>query len=163
MASARRCAFALRAERNKIPIDAETIVDVNLDPVWDALWINVQLATMDEAAAADGYGTILDGALAVRDGRIAWVGPRRDLPPRWRAEAEHDGRGAWLTPGLIDCHTHLVYAGNRADEFEMRLAGTSYEEIARAGGGIASTVRARVPLFCPARSFLARRTQNAPR
>ncbi|MDQ6923088.1 MAG: imidazolonepropionase, partial [Pseudomonadota bacterium] len=65
---------------------------------------------MDEAAAADGYGTIRDGALAARDGRIAWVGPRRDLPFGWRAEAEHDGRGAWLTPGLIDCHTHLVYA-----------------------------------------------------
>jgi imidazolonepropionase len=116
---------------------------VNIDPDWDALWINVHLATMGEdAAAAEGYGTIRDGALAVRDGRIAWVGPRRGLPSGWRAGTEHDGRGAWLTPGLIDCHTHLVYAGNRADEFEMRLAGTSYEEIARAGGGIASTVRA---------------------
>ncbi len=116
---------------------------MNIDPFWDALWINVQLATMGEAAAAtDGYGTIRDGALAVRDGRIAWVGPRRSLPSGWRAETEHDGRGAWLTPGLIDCHTHLVYAGNRADEFEMRLAGASYEEVAKAGGGIASTVRA---------------------
>jgi imidazolonepropionase len=116
---------------------------VNIDPVWDALWINVHLATMDEAAgAADGYGTIRDGALAVRDGRIAWVGPRCDLPSGWRAGTEHDGQGAWLMPGLIDCHTHLVYAGNRADEFEMRLAGTSYEKIAKDGGGIASTVRA---------------------
>jgi len=116
---------------------------VNADLGWDALWTNVHLATMDEdTSPADGYGTILDGALAVRDGRIAWVGARRDLPSRWRAETEHDGQGAWLTPGLIDCHTHLVYAGNRADEFEMRLAGTSYEQIAKAGGGIASTVRA---------------------
>src|SRR5664279_1707557 len=98
---------------------------------------------MDEAAdGGDGYRAIRDGALAVRDGRIAWVGVRRDLPSGWRTGTEHDGRGAWLTPGLIDCHTHLVYAGNRSDEFEMRLAGTSYEEIARAGGGIASTVRA---------------------
>lgn len=109
---------------------------------WDALWINVHLATIDEAVSADGYGTIRDGALAVRDGRIDWVGPRRDLPSGRRAEIEHDGRGGWMTPGLIDCHTHLVHAGNRADEFEMRLAGVSYEQIADAGGGIASTVRA---------------------
>jgi len=110
---------------------------------WDALWINVHLATIDEATGlADGYGTIRDGALAMDDGRIAWVGPRRDLPSGWRAEIEHDGKGGWLTPGLIDCHTHLVYAGNRADEFELRLAGASYEDIAKAGGGIASTVRA---------------------
>jgi len=116
---------------------------VSTDPAWDAVWINVHLATIDEATgAADGYGTIRDGALAVRDGCIAWVGPRRDLPPGWRAATEIDGRGGWLTPGFIDCHTHLVYAGNRADEFEMRLAGASYEDIARAGGGIASTVRA---------------------
>jgi len=110
---------------------------------WDALWINVHLATIDEATGlADGYGTIRDGALAMDDGRIAWVGPRRDLPSGWRAEIEHDGKGGWLTPGLIDCHTHLVHAGNRADEFELRLAGASYEDIAKAGGGIASTVRA---------------------
>ena len=110
---------------------------------WDAMWTNVHLATIDQAiGSADGYGSIRDGALAVRDGRIAWVGPRRDLPSGWRAETEHDGGGAWLTPGLIDCHTHLVHAGDRADEFEMRLAGASYEDIARAGGGIASTVRA---------------------
>jgi imidazolonepropionase len=116
---------------------------VSADLGWDAVWTNVHLATIDrETGGADGYGSIHDGALAVRDGRIAWVGSRRDLPPRWRTETEHDGRGAWLTPGLIDCHTHLVHAGNRADEFEMRLAGASYEDIARAGGGIASTVRA---------------------
>jgi len=116
---------------------------MSIDPAWDGLWVNVQLATLDEGAGAgEGYGTIRDGALAVRDGRIAWVGARRDLPSARRTETEHDGRGAWLTPGLIDCHTHLVHAGDRADEFEMRLAGRSYEEIARAGGGIASTVRA---------------------
>ena len=116
---------------------------MSADLGWDAVWTNVHLATIDQAIdGVDGYGSIRDGALAVRNGRIAWVGPRRDLPPGWRAETEHDGRAAWLTPGLIDCHTHLVHAGNRADEFEMRLAGASYEEIARAGGGIASTVRA---------------------
>jgi imidazolonepropionase len=116
---------------------------VSADFDWDAVWTNVHLATIDQATgSADGYGSIHDGALAVRDGRIAWVGSRRDLPPGWRAETEHDTRGAWLTPGLIDCHTHLVHAGNRADEFEMRLAGASYEDIAKAGGGIASTVRA---------------------
>lgn len=116
---------------------------MSADIGWDAVWTNVHLATIDQATGSeDGYGSIRDGALAVRDGRIAWVGSRRDLPSGWRAETEHDGRGAWLTPGLIDCHTHLVHAGNRADEFEMRLAGVSYEEIARAGGGIASTVRA---------------------
>jgi len=116
---------------------------VSADLGWDAMWTNVHLATIDQAiGSADGYGSIRDGALAVRDGRIAWVGSRRDLPSGGRAQIEHDGRGAWLTPGLIDCHTHLVHAGNRADEFEMRLAGASYEDIARAGGGIASTVRA---------------------
>jgi imidazolonepropionase len=93
---------------------------------------------------ADGpaCGAIRDGALAVSDGRIAWVGARRDLPPALSAREEIDGRGGWLTPGLIDCHTHLVYAGNRAREFERRLAGASYEDIAREGGGIQATVRA---------------------
>jgi imidazolonepropionase len=106
---------------------------------WDAIWLNVDLATMDEGG--DGYGTILDGALAVNDGRIAWVGQRADLPQGWKAAIEHDAKRAWLTPGLIDCHTHLVYAGNRANEFEMRLAGARYQDIAKAGGGIAATVR----------------------
>src|SRR5260221_1931179 len=82
------------------------------------------------------------GALAVRDGRIVWVGPRADLPRSFRAADELDGKGGWLTPGLIDCHTHLVYAGDRAREFEQRLRGVSYEDIALSGGGIASTVRA---------------------
>jgi imidazolonepropionase-like amidohydrolase len=68
------------------------------------------------------------------------VGPRREW--RGKAREEHDAIGAWITPGLVDCHTHLVYAGNRAHEFELRLKGASYEEIARAGGGIVSTVKA---------------------
>jgi imidazolonepropionase len=110
---------------------------------WDAVWLNVELATMDPAiAGGDGYGSIHDGAVAIREGRIAWVGRRAGLPADWKAAVEHDGRGGWLTPGLIDCHTHLVYAGSRAGEFEQRLQGVSYEEIARAGGGILSTVRA---------------------
>ena len=103
-----------------------------------AVWLNARLATM----AGDGIGSIDDGAVAVRDDRIAWVGPRGELPHEWQGAAEHDCQRAWLTPGLIDCHTHLVYAGNRADEFARRLNGESYEAIARAGGGIVSTVRA---------------------
>ncbi len=109
---------------------------------WDAIWLNAHLATMDGVPGANAYGTIEDGAVAAKDGRIAWVGPRAELPAGWRAQVEHDCRGGWLTPGLIDCHTHLVYAGSRAAEFEQRLQGVSYEEIARAGGGILSTVRA---------------------
>jgi imidazolonepropionase len=98
--------------------------------------MNANLATMH----GPSYGAILDGALAVTGNRISWVGPRADW--RERAGEEHDARGAWITPGLIDCHTHLVYAGNRAHEFEQRLKGATYEEIARAGGGILSTVSA---------------------
>ena len=109
--------------------------------IMDAVWLNVHLATMDQTAT-DGYGAIRDGAVATRDGRIAWVGRRADLPSGWRGATMHDGGGAWLTPGLIDCHTHLVYAGNRANEFERRLNGATYEEIARSGGGILSSVLA---------------------
>ncbi|MGB6054502.1 MAG: imidazolonepropionase [Burkholderiaceae bacterium] len=111
-----------------------------LSPRWDALWHNLHLATL--APDSDGYGEIRDGALAVKDGRIAWIGPRAELPAGWQAIAEHDAGGAWATPGLVDCHTHVVYAGNRSDEFEARLNGVAYEEIARRGGGIVSTVRA---------------------
>src|SRR3977135_1192702 len=102
----------------------------------DAVWLNANLATMREGAP---YGEIRDGVVAVASGRISWVGPRKE----WTAKArqEHDARGAWITPGLVDCHTHLVYAGNRANEFEQRLQGATYEEIAKAGGGIASTLR----------------------
>ena len=101
----------------------------------DAAWINAHLATM-----ISGYGTIVDGVVACTDGKISWLGPRS----AWRggAREEHDALGAWITPGLLDCHTHLVYAGSRAHEFELRLKGASYEDIARAGGGIVSTVKA---------------------
>jgi imidazolonepropionase len=103
----------------------------------DAAWLNANLATM---AGETPYGAIEDGVIAATGGRISWVGPRRE----WKdsARAEHDARGAWITPGLVDCHTHLVYAGSRANEFEQRLKGATYEEIAKAGGGIVSTVRA---------------------
>jgi imidazolonepropionase len=108
--------------------------------MWDDLWVNGRLAAMTVGGAA--YGAIEDGAIAAAGGRIAWVGPRRDLPgrPEQLARNVHDLSGSWLTPGLIDCHTHLVHAGDRAREFELRLQGASYEEIARAGGGIRSTV-----------------------
>lgn len=109
---------------------------------WDAIWLNARLATLDPAAGGDAYGSVGDGAVAAIGGRIAWVGPRSALPAGWKAAVEHDCRGGWLTPGLVDCHTHLVYAGSRAAEFELRLQGASYEDIARAGGGILSTVRA---------------------
>ena len=102
----------------------------------DAVFLHANLATM----SGPSCGAIRDGALAVTGDRISWVGPRGEW--RGRAREERDARGAWITPGLIDCHTHLVYAGNRAHEFELRLKGTSYEDIARAGGGILSTVKA---------------------
>ncbi|MFK3740316.1 imidazolonepropionase [Massilia sp. TN1-12] len=101
----------------------------------DLLFANARLATM----ADGGYGIVEDGALAVRAGHIAWVGPRAQAP---RAERVHDCGGMWITPGLVDCHTHIVHAGNRSGEWEARLNGASYEDIARAGGGIMSTVRA---------------------
>jgi len=105
----------------------------------DRIWTNARLATLDRVRP--GIGIIEDGAVAARNGRIAWVGPRAELPALDAGEAIDLG-GRWVTPGLIDCHTHLVFAGNRAHEFELRLAGASYEAIARAGGGILSTVKA---------------------
>lgn len=106
---------------------------------WDTLWHNLHVATMTAGDAA--YGAIKDAAIAVSDGRIAWIGPRADLPQQPARETiDLDGR--WITPGLIDCHTHLVFGGDRAQEFERRLEGASYEQIARAGGGIVSSVRA---------------------
>ena len=107
--------------------------------VCDLVVANVNLATM---RSGEPYGCLRDGALAVTDGRIDWMGRRPERPRGLRGEVELDGHGQWLTPGLIDCHTHLVYAGNRAREFEQRLSGATYEEIARSGGGILSTVRA---------------------
>jgi imidazolonepropionase len=107
----------------------------------DRLWTGARLATL--APQRVGVGAIERGAIAVREGRIVFAGAEADLPTTLRNARETipcDGR--WITPGLIDCHTHLVHAGNRAGEFEMRLRGASYEEIARAGGGIVSSVRA---------------------
>ena len=107
---------------------------------FDTVWLDARLATL--APARPGLGLIENGAVAARDGRIAFAGPMADLPARWNAARRISLDGRWITPGLIDCHTHLVYAGDRAHEFELRLAGASYEEIARAGGGIVSTVKA---------------------
>jgi len=105
---------------------------------WDTVWLNCRAATM----RPDGrpYGAIEDAAIAAKDGRIAWIGARGEVPADPGAETIDLG-GRWVTPGLVDCHTHVVFGGNRAREFEMRLEGASYEEIARAGGGILSTVR----------------------
>jgi len=105
----------------------------------DVLFTNARLATMADGVGDEGYGIVDDGAVAVRDGRIVWAGPRQEAPAAVR---EHDCGGLWLTPGLVDCHTHIVHAGNRSDEWEARLNGASYEDIARQGGGIMSTVRA---------------------
>jgi imidazolonepropionase len=106
----------------------------------DRLWVNARLATMAPSVSAP-YGAVEDGVVAARDGRILYAGPRAGAPAFGAAETiDCDGR--WITPGLIDCHTHLVYGGDRAHEFELRLQGASYEEIARAGGGIVSSVKA---------------------
>lgn len=105
------------------------------------LWRNARLATMVENSA--GLGIVEHGAIAARDGRIVYAGSEADMPTALRKNAEAtDCEGRWITPGLIDCHTHLVHAGNRANEFEMRLAGATYEEVAKAGGGIVSSVKA---------------------
>jgi len=108
---------------------------------WQTLWTNIHLATMTDGG--NSYGEIEHGALAIAAGKIAWLGKEIDLPDFNAAKVEViDGQGQWMTPGLVDCHTHLVYGGNRANEFEMRLQGADYEEIAKAGGGIVSTVKA---------------------
>ncbi|HTV68561.1 MAG TPA: imidazolonepropionase [Rhizobiaceae bacterium] len=102
----------------------------------DRIWRNARLATL----AGPGLGIVENGAVASKDGKIVFAGPEADLPVSEATEIiDCDGR--WITPGLIDCHTHLVHAGNRANEFEMRLAGATYEEVARAGGGIVSSVK----------------------
>ena len=110
--------------------------------MWDVLWVGGDIASME--AGAEPWGAVRDAALGIQDGRIAWIGRHADLagPPATLAREVHDFAGQWITPGLIDCHTHLVYGGDRAREFEMRLQGASYEEVARAGGGIVSTVGA---------------------
>jgi imidazolonepropionase len=103
------------------------------------LWRNARFATL---AGRTGWGLVDDSALVSDGEHIAWVGPMNDLPRGLHVDAEHDFGGALVTPGLVDCHTHLVYGGQRAAEFEQRLQGASYEDIARAGGGIRSTVAA---------------------
>lgn len=105
----------------------------------DRIWTDARIATLDPGRP--GPGIVENGALAARGGRIAWVGPASEMPS-FHAPERIDLGGRWVTPGLIDCHTHLVYAGDRAHEFELRLAGAGYEAIAKAGGGILSTVKA---------------------
>ncbi len=107
------------------------------------IWTNCRAATLD-AGWGEPYGLVDDAALVVQGEALAWVGPHAALPQALvdRCTQRHDAGGALVTPGLIDCHTHLVYGGDRAHEFELRLQGASYEDIARAGGGIASTVKA---------------------
>ncbi len=114
------------------------MIPFNTLPSADGVWVNLRLAP---EALGEGAPAIDSAAIAVTNGRIAWAGDRADLPAE-HALPQHDGGGALVTPGLVDCHTHLVYGGQRANEFAMRLAGASYEEVARAGGGIVSSVRA---------------------
>ena len=104
------------------------------------LLTNLKLASM--AVGGPPYGLVEDAAIAIEAGRIAWAGERADLPSQYAGWPAQDIGGRLVTPGLIDCHTHIVFGGNRAREFEMRLEGATYEEIARAGGGIVSTVTA---------------------
>src|SRR5688572_30033757 len=106
----------------------------------DRIWRNARLATL--VPGREQLGIVEDGLIACSGGRILHVGPAGDAPSGLEALQVTDCDGRLITPGLIDCHTHLVYAGDRAAEFEQRLQGVSYEEIARRGGGILSTVRA---------------------
>ena len=108
-------------------------------PDWDLLLTDARIATMRRGTT--GFGTIEDGAVAISDGALAWVGAAAELPHANSRETRSLA-GQWITPALIDCHTHLVFGGDRSAEFEQRLQGASYEEIARAGGGILATVRA---------------------
>ncbi|AUJ71482.1 Imidazolonepropionase [Pseudoalteromonas sp. NC201] len=108
----------------------------------DLLIIDVNIATMDPNLDTP-YGAIENAAIAIKDGKINWLGPRSELPEVDAiATPIHKANGQWLTPGLIDCHTHILFAGSRANEFEQRLLGASYQQIAAQGGGIASTVKA---------------------
>lgn len=107
----------------------------------DALWRNARLATMAGPGTGQGLGVVEDGVVAARGGRIVYAGPADAAPP-FDAAQTHDCDGRWITPGLIDCHTHIIHAGDRAGEFEERLRGVSYEEIAQRGGGILTTVKA---------------------
>jgi imidazolonepropionase len=106
----------------------------------DHIWHGCRLATL--STSRQGLGLVEDGMIAAANGRIVYAGPAADAPSTLDARRRTDCDGRWITPGLIDCHTHLIYGGNRAQEFEQRLAGASYEEISRGGGGIVSTVKA---------------------
>ena len=103
------------------------------------IWRNARLATFAEGQP--GLGIVEQGAVVANEGRIVYAGPEADMPAALSSAETIDCEGRWITPGLVDCHTHLVHAGNRAPEFEMRLAGATYEEVARAGGGIVSSVK----------------------
>ena len=109
----------------------------------DLLILDCHVATMEPATEPGGpaYGAVEDAAVLIKDGKVVWVGSQADLPTR-QARETHWLDGRWVTPGLIDCHTHLVFGGDRSGEFEKRLGGATYEEIARAGGGIVSSVAA---------------------
>src|SRR3712207_5225582 len=108
--------------------------------MWDRLLTDCNIATMDPRIPAP-FGAVENGAIAIQDGRIVRIGKRTEMAGSGAREVTALG-GAWVTPGLVDCHTHLVFGGNRSGEFEQQLGGASYEEIARAGGGIVSTVAA---------------------
>ena len=109
--------------------------------MWDALWINANLATM---AGSEPYGALLDAAIAAQGGKIAFVGAIADLPGEVSTLARevHDASGAWITPGLIDSHTHVIYGGDSRRDFEMRLRGADRDEISGSGGGVPGVVRA---------------------
>ncbi|GAB3483316.1 imidazolonepropionase [Marinomonas epiphytica] len=112
-------------------------MDTANNQTFDSLWRGAHLATM----VGGHYGILENAAIGVKNGRIAWLGKEEDLPQYTTQQEEHLA-GAWVTPGLIDCHTHLVFGGNRAGEFEQRLNGVSYQQIAQQGGGIAASVKA---------------------
>jgi len=135
MTTARRlpCPHRRRSRRKPARMN-----DANATAAADGLLLNATLVTLD---GDSGYGLVEDGALAWRDGVIRYAGPRGQLPAGLSGAGTIDAGGDCITPGLVDCHTHLVFAGDRAGEFEQRLQGAGYEEIARAGGGIVSTVR----------------------
>lgn len=116
------------------------VAEDGMQPNKQRIWRNARLATLAETLP--GLGLVEHGAIAAENGRITYAGPEAGMPAAANGAEIIDCEGRWITPGLIDCHTHLIYAGNRANEFEMRLAGASYEEVAKAGGGIVSSVKA---------------------
>src|ERR1700681_3869654 len=128
-----RCAPYAAAKTNRRPEPAGMTT-----VAYDTLWLNARLATMTLGGPA--YGAIEDGVLAVRDGAIVWVGPRAELPAGTQAARTIDAGGRWITPGLIDPHTHLIFGGERVADFERRVSGESYVAAAGSGSGIAHTV-----------------------